>query len=286
MGQRVYSIKAYYRDLVAVSLDRSRHYLPIGAKGLFSLLGVVTAASGLAVLLTAGYLKHPLDPGGMFTNFVSSLGWGENGSHEVFQVGLTLLTVMLIPYILFLIVTLRHHATEQTRQEIHELTHHSAGSWYIAAVGMCVLAWFVDIRAPNLDEAFLVLSIHGVGAALFFTFSVVGAIKLTQAMALHGMSSRIQQWLLRCIIFNAVAMAVSIVPLLVVSYNAGLFDDLLAIGIQFLITPEQRVGWIKTVTSNYPWVAFFEWGTAFSLMGWVGVTAIQTYRHPVLVNID
>ena len=286
MRQATADTKNYYGNLVAASLDFSKGYLPRHAHAVFSLLGLLTAVSGMVVLLTAGYLKHPTEPFAMFRNFVSSLGWGGNGAHEVFQLGFTVLTLTLLPFILFLIVMLRDHGADHARGDVHELTHHSAGSWYIAAAGMVLLASFVDIRVPDIYQALLILLIHIVGAALFFTFSVIGAMKLTDAMALHGMSSRSQHWLLKSTVFNAVAMGVSILPLLAVSHSAGYFDVLFANGTQFLMEPEQRVNWIKAVVDNYPWIAFFEWAAAFSLLGWIGVTAFQVYRQPAFSSAN
>lgn len=286
MNQRAFALKTDIRGLLATSLAHSERHLPASGARVFSLIGLLSGGFGILVLLTAGFLKHPLEPALMFTNFVSSLGWGANGSHEVFKIGLTLLSVTCIAFMLFLVVTLRRDALAHIREEIDELTHHGARSWVIAAIGLLLLAWFVDIRVPDLREALMIVLIHSIGAALFFTFALLGAIKLTTAMTLHGAASNMQHWLLKSAVFNAVAMAVSIVPLVMVSYNAGYLDELFTGSTAFLDAPEQRVDWVKAVTGSYPWISFFEWGAVISLLSWLAVTARQVHRRVVLVSAD
>lgn len=280
MNAQIGKIKAHYSNVVQTALDHTVPRVSMDAHKHFSVLGVFGAIFGLAVFMTAAFLRSQVEPGSMFTNFVSSLGWGPNGAHEAFKFGLTILGLVLVPYVLFLIAKLRHHATDDNIDKTVELTHSAAKYWLIAVAGLWVLAWFIDIRVPSFSESLFILAIHGVGAASYFVCSIVGVTYLTRAMAVNGMSTRIQYGILAFIVFSTIGMGVSIVPMVITAFDAGLFNDMFAQGLGFTMTADERVQWIASMTNASPWSAFFEWMVVLSMLGWFAVTGTQTYFHP------
>lgn len=264
-------------------VDSLVHFTPHQLNKRFSALAIFGAFFGWGVFATAATLHSQVEQVSMFTNFVSSLGWGPNGSHEVFKFGLVLLGSILFPYVLFLISKLRQHTPEKNKAQVMILTHRAATYWLAAVMGLWVLAWFIDIRVPNFHDAVFILALHGIGAATYFGCSVVGAYLLTKALAIAGLPYKLQFSIVAFIMLCTVGMTLSLIPGVMTGYETGMYQPIVEQGLELTMTPDERVNLISEITRAAPFAAFFEWMAVLSMLGWFAVTGTQTFlnrSHP------
>jgi hypothetical protein len=260
-------------------LDQMLPYFHHGYPKRFSSFALFGAAFGYGVFATATTLQSQVEPVSMFGNFVSSLGWGPNGSDEVFKYGLILVGAILLPYLLFLVSFIRNHAAPQHREMTIKLTHQAVAFWLPAVVGLWTLALFVDIRVPSFNALLAIGALHMVGAITYFTCSIFGSFFLTRALALNGSPHKLQYGLLGFIVFSTVAMIVGPIFGSSATNVSRVYQAAMAQGIQFPATPSERVRFISEMTKAMPWAAFFEWMVVLSMLAWFAVTGVQTFFH-------
>jgi hypothetical protein len=264
-------------DFVEKVLNALLPHFSAEANRLFSCFGILGALLGFAVFATASLLHSEIQQVSMFTNMVSSLGWGPNGSHEVFKFGLLAVGLALFPYVLFLISGLRNSAPAEKEQETISLTHKAATFWFIAVSGLWLLAGFIDIRVPDFKQAMMILGIHALGAVLYFSCSIVGVFYLNKALALNHWPHKLQNYILVFIVFSSLSMAAGFTQMQNAGKELGIMEQIQEQGMSFILAPQERTDLIYQATSMAPWGAFFEWMVVLAMLLWFLVTGVQTF---------
>ncbi|MCG8314730.1 MAG: hypothetical protein MI976_16095 [Pseudomonadales bacterium] len=244
-----------------------------------SSVGVIGALIGYTVFATAMYYHNQVEPASMFTNVVSSLGWGPNGSHEIFKYGLTLVGLVLIPFVLFLIAKIRSEAAPEVYEETVDLTHKAITFWIIAVAGLWTLAWFIDIRVPEFIDAMAILGVHAVGALAYFSCSIIGSLYLNKALRISGHPYKLQYAIIAFVFFCTIGMGVGFIPTYYAGEELGIYERIVSEGANFTLTVEERIGLISQATKMAPWGAFCEWMIVLGMLTWFGVTGAQNFFH-------
>ena len=242
------------------------------------LSGFFGAVAGFSLLLLAGHLRGQVESVYMFHQFVSSLGWGSNGAAELFTFGLTLLGGMLLVFQRAFSDWVMSYSNFRTERRAGLHLSKGEAHWRRAVIGLWILAWYVDIRVPDINVAFLLVALHCVGAALFFYGAIRGAIEFNRAMAVNLLPTKVPEFIAKQSAALGVFMCVGVVPMFAMAYTEGVFDHVAFQREELWIAVPERLALVSDISAGFPLVALLEWGLVFSLSAWVVVVSLRAFR--------
>jgi len=226
---------------------------------------IISGIFGLSFIIVAALLHSITEPISFFTHWVSSLGWGPNGSEPVFRIGIIVLGCLLIPYIISLTRYLWREREEDKSRSVKILLISAFVSSAVALVGLL----FVSIFGNIAQEGFF---LHLLGAVTFFAMTTVLMVLYTVSMMLCGKKSKSQQLCTLIVVIFFVSMVISATPVI---NNYTVFDLLNSFIVK---TPVERLAFLASIVPLSTWLTFFEWMVTFSFCAWFLITGIYTLK--------
>ncbi len=218
---------------------------------------------GLLVFLLAVILHSLTVPVNIFTQPVSSLGWGPNGSEPVFKIGLIVLGVLLAPYILYLTRLLWAKSGEDHSRLRNLLNGLGLITALIAVIGLFNVSLWGNVYT---QPEFLW---HLIGAFVYFFFAMIFTFLFTLSMILS------KNWNKAQVIFTII-MIIEFIPFLIFSIELLTDTELM----NAILNPdlEARVAVFIQAMANKIWWNFFEWLNVLSTLVWMILTGIYTVK--------
>ncbi len=226
---------------------------------------IISGIFGFLFILIASILHSITEPVSFFVHWVSHLGWGPNGSEPVFRTGIIVLGCLLVPYIIFLTRYLWAEKKEDKTGFAKFLVPSAFISAGIALIGLFLVSIFGNIAQVGF-------SLHLLGAVTFFTMTTVLIVLYTTSMILCGKKNTIQLLCTILVVVTFISLLISTTPLVI---NYTVFDLLNAF---VILTPNERVAFLASITPLSAWLTFFEWMIVFSFCAWFIITGIYTLK--------
>ena len=216
---------------------------------------------GFLVFLISTILHSLTDPVNIFTQPVSSLGWGPNGSEPVFKIGLIVLGILLAPYVLHLTRLLWAKSGEDHSRLRNLLNGLGIITALIAVIGLFNVSLWGNVYT---QPEFLW---HLIGAFVYFFFAMIFTILFTLSMILS------KNWNKAQVAFTII-MIIEFIPFLIFSIELLTDADL----INAILNPDlgARVAYFIPAMAEKIWWNFFEWLNVLSTLVWMILTGIHT----------
>ena len=223
----------------------------------------IGAIFGFLVFLVSTLLHSLTAPVNIFTQPVSSLGWGPNGSELVFKIGLIILGILLAPYILYLTRLLWTKSGEDHSKLRNLLNTLGIITALIAVIGLFNVSLWGNVYT---QPEFLW---HLIGAFVYFFFTMIFTIIFTISMILSKNWSKTQ------VIFTII-MIIEFIPFLIFSVELLIDPEL----INAILNPnlDERVAVFIPLMAQKIWWNFFEWLNVLSTLVWIILTGIYTVK--------
>ena len=215
------------------------------------------------MFLLAVILHSLTVPVNIFTQPVSSLGWGPNGSEPVFKIGLIVLGVLLAPYILYLTRLLWAKSGEDHSRLRNLLNGLGLITALIAVIGLFNVSLWGNVYT---QPEFLW---HLIGAFVYFFFAMIFTFLFTLSMILS------KNWNKAQVIFTII-MIIEFIPFLI--FSIELLSDTEIINAILNPNLEARVAVFIPAMANKIWWNFFEWLNVLSTLVWMILTGIHTVK--------
>jgi len=238
-------------------LDKFYHIIP------GSFWAFIGGIFGLLVFLIAVILHSLTVPVDIFTQPVSSLGWGPNGSEPVFKIGLIVLGILLAPYIIYLTRLLWAKSGEDLSRLRNLLNGLGIITALIAVIGLFNVSLWGNVYT---QPEFLW---HLIGAFVYFFFAMIFTFIFTLSMILS------KNWNKAQVIFTII-MIIEFIPFLIFSIELLTDTELM----NAILNPdlEARVAVFIQAMANKIWWNFFEWLNVLSTLVWMILTGIYTVK--------
>ena len=216
---------------------------------------------GFLVFLIASLLHSITEPVNIFTQPVSSLGWGPNGSEWVFRIGLIVLGILFAPYVLHLTRLLWADSGEERANLRNLLNALGIITALVSVIGLFNVSLWGNVR--NQPQFIW----HLIGAFVYFFFAMIFTVLFTLSMILS------KKWNKAQVIFTII-MIIEFIPFLI--FSILLLTDTKLIN-TVLDLPLTADDFIEMMEKNVFW-NFFEWLNVLSTIMWIILTGIHTVK--------
>ena len=216
---------------------------------------------GFLVFLIASLLHSITEPVNLFTQPVSSLGWGPNGSEWVFRIGLIVLGILFAPYVLHLTRLLWADSGEERANLRNLLNALGIITALVSVIGLFNVSLWGNVR--NQPQFIW----HLIGAFVYFFFAMIFTVLFTLSMILS------KKWNKAQVIFTII-MIIEFIPFLI--FSILLLTDTKLIN-TVLDLPLTADDFIEMMEKNVFW-NFFEWLNVLSTIMWIILTGIHTVK--------
>ena len=246
---------------VAWTPEEEEKIVKPATSGWQSLVGIAGSAVGVFSLALAIQLCDP--PFNFVTNPPSNLGWSGRGPAAVYLVGISVATLLLTVYAIWLT---RWLWTRSRRRE-HTLLVFSLGAFIVIFVAVCFL-----VAVPDQNGRYGYLHI---AAACFYVLATpLTTVGYTTAFAhITRRRSLVQTFAAFCVVFFAASVATLLVPLFRQFSIASLFSMITAGG-----THDDRKPALDRLASLSATFPLSELCLIVSFYLWLGATAFLTWK--------
>ena len=218
---------------------------------------------GILVFIISMILHSITEPVNIFTQPVSSLGWGPNGSELVFRIGLIVLGILLSPYVLYLTRLLWAKSGEERSKLRNLLNVLGIITALIAVIGLFNVSLWGNV------ERDLFFWWHLVGAFVYFFFSMIFTTLYTLSMVLSKKWSKIQ-------VGFTLIMIIEFIPFLY--FSMVMLNNTEVINAVLYLPIPERLAIFNPYMEQNIWWNFFEWLNVFSTLIWMILTGIYTLK--------
>ncbi len=235
-------------------LDRLYEKIPGPAFGISA--GII----GMITLITASILHSMTEPFTYISHYVSNLGVGPNGSASVFNIGLLIIAIVVLPFVIYILRFLWSDA--ENKKLINRITFIAFILSLVTIIGMFLVAFFDMVNNPPL---------HVIGALMAFAPASLWVLIFTISMFLNKKISKIQ--LISSIILVIICTTMTIVVVLSIPLFDASKNMFSLLDINFVSL------YLTSMDESLNYVRFWEWLSVWGLFLWIIETGLFTLLY-------